>query len=84
MNPRSTDCEADALTTTPSSRCLLYANQNVQKIFVEKTGQSDNVRPSVFLSANYVKLVAIMLPLPSSHLRASISNVVVLRFVMFA
>ena len=28
MNPRSTDCEADALTTTPSRRCkILYRNR---------------------------------------------------------
>ena len=34
MNPRSTDCEADALTTTPSRRCeQVKVNKSDVKIF---------------------------------------------------
>ena len=32
MNPRSTDCEADALTTTPSRRLIELIEKLIEKI----------------------------------------------------
>ena len=34
MNPRSTDCEADALTTTPSRRLIHYETASLQNFYI--------------------------------------------------